>query len=246
MNRFFLRFLSRLNRKPGLSRLLVANVFLCLFLLFPVVVHAADAEKTSPGARPVPDSVLAGMRGGFSWGGVDFSFGIESSTFINGTLMVKTILQTVGNELYASTGVNPFSNGGSSGKAVLSSSGSAGNSSPLPKTGTTSNNLSVVDQTTLDSMGKIQNSTNSSSSETGNYSNVVQIQPSDPGTHAENLVAPTSFSNAAGILSVLQNAASNLVIHNDMTMNATVSNVANITHALSLNSMLQSARFLSR
>ncbi|MCL5259616.1 MAG: hypothetical protein M1532_03125 [Nitrospirae bacterium] len=246
MNKPFLPVCCRLYRKPAHSRLFVATVILSLCLLFPMVVNAADPEKKRPGTSPVPDSVLAGMRGGFSWGGVDFSFGIESSTFVNGTLMVKTILQTVGNELYASTGVDPFSNGGSSGKTVLSSSGNTGSSPSLTEKGTASNNLSVVARTTLDSMGAVQSSTKSSSSETGNYSNVVQIQPSDPGTRMQNLVAPTSFSNATGILSVLQNAASNLVIHNDVTMNATVSNVTNITHALSLNSMLQSARFLSR
>ncbi len=239
MNIPFRSVFQRMRRRPASSRLSVAYLFLFLFFLLPSLALAAEGEKTSPGARPVPDSVLAGMRGGFSWGGVDFSFGIESSTFVNGTLMVKTILQTVGNELYAATGVNPFSNGGSpSGKNALSVVNSPGNS--MSSGNNLPNGLSVVSQTILSPDSSSLSATQKT------YSNVVQIQPADQQGHVQNLVVPTSFDNASGIISVLQNAASNLVIHNIVTMNGTVSNVANITHVLSLNGMLQSSRFLNR
>ncbi len=232
----FLAVFRRTHRRPGSSYLSVAFFVFFLVFLLPGLALAAADERTAPGNHPVPDSVLAGMRGGFSWGGMDFSFGIESSTFVNGTLMVKNILQTVGDELYASTGVNPFG------------SGTSTSPSPLVKGASgSSKNLSGFTQTSLESAGTtLSASTKSFSSNGKTYSNVVQIQPGNSQVYSQNLVVPSAFDNSSGIISVLQNAASNLVIHNVVTMNGTVSNVKSITHALSLNSMLQASRFLNR
>ncbi len=232
----------RTPRRPASSYLSVAFLVVFLVFLLPGLALAAADERTTPGNHPVPDSVLAGMRGGFSWGGMDFSFGIESSTFVNGTLMVKTILQTVGDELYASTGVNPFGSGTSTSPSPPSPP------SPLLKGASgSSKNLSGFTQTSLESAGTTLSASTKSFSPNGEaYSNVVQIQPGNPQVYSQNLIAPSAFDNASGIISVLQNAASNLVIHNVVTMNGTVSNVKSITHALSLNSMLQASRFLNR
>ena len=113
-----------------ISGILLAGGFLFgTFLLFPVQSRGATPERTTPGVRPVPDSVLAGMRGGFSWGGINFSFGIESSTFVNGALMVKTILQTVGNELLVETGSNPFQSSTGNGSPQVSATVSASTAS---------------------------------------------------------------------------------------------------------------------
>ena len=237
----------RTHRSPVTSFLSGAFWVVFLVLLLPGVLFAAPNERTSPGDHPVPDSVLAGMRGGFSWAGVDFSFGIESSTFVNGTLMVKTILQTVGNELVASTGSNPFSSGGSpSGKTVLSSVSGGGISTSFQGK-SLSKNFSGLAQTSLESAGTTFSASTKSFSSNGNvYSNVVQIQPAASLNSFQNLVTPSAFDNTSGIVSVLQNAANNLLIHNIVSMNGTVSNVGNITHVLSLNGMLQASRFLNR
>ncbi len=249
-----------------ISGVLLAGVVLFgSLLIFPVQSRGASPERSTPGVRPVPDSVLAGMRGGFSWGGINFSFGIESSTFVNGALMVKTILQTVGNELLVETGSNPFQSSTGNGtpqvSATVSTTTDSG-SKNVSNNVLTSNSHGSQQATNATSFPSLKVSSSSSTppaitiqsvpakgaSPTGNgsYSYVVQIEPSGSGNTVKNLVSPMAFGNSSGIISVLQNAASNLVIHNVVTMNGTATNVGAVTHALSLNSMLEASRFLDR
>lgn len=254
--------LKSLQKISGI--LLAGGILFGTFLLFPDQSRAASLERTQPGVRPVPDSVLAGMRGGFSWGGINFSFGIESSTFVNGALMVKTILQTVGNELLVETGSNPFQSSTGNGTPQVSATVSSSTDSVsktvsnnvlTPNSGGTqqatntisSPSLTVSSSSSTSPAVTIRSVPAGNGSQTGNaYSYVVQIEPSGSGNTVRNLVSPTAFDNSSGIISVLQNAASNLVIHNVVTMNGTATNIGAVTHALSLNSMLEASRFLER
>jgi hypothetical protein len=251
--------LKSLKKISGI--LLVGGIVFGSLLIFPVQSRGASPERTTPGVRPVPDSVLAGMRGGFSWGGINFSFGIESSTFVNGALMVKTILQTIGNELLVETGSNPFQGSTGNGTPQVSATVSASTDSVSknnvltpnsgggqPGTNTISSpSLTVSSSSSTPPGVTIRSVPAGSGSQAGNaFSYVVQIEPSGSGNTVKNLVSPTAFDNSSGIISVLQNAASNLVIHNVVTMNGTATNIGAVTHALSLNSMLEASRFLER
>lgn len=213
-----------------IGRILFLSMFLSTVAVSTLVFSSQPSwsrsiERMSTHSQPVSDTLLNQMRGGFAFGGMDFSFGIQSSTFVNGTLMVNTTLQSIGNSLQSSLGMNPF--------ATVSSSNSSSSSS-----GASSTNPSVVITTT-------QTASPPSSGSNGSYRLLVQLAP--PGSNpAANVVAPTAFSNTTGIVSILQNAASNLIIHNIVNMNATAAHVGAVTHAITLNSMLESSRFLNR
>ncbi|MHB1287334.1 MAG: hypothetical protein ACYCYP_12435 [Leptospirales bacterium] len=216
---------------PATGRTMGRMLFLSTFVLSVLVFSTQPSwsrsiERMSPHSQPVSDTLLNQMRGGFAFGGMDFSFGIQSSTFVNGTLMVNTTLQSIGNSLQSSLGMNPFASVSFSNTSYSSSDSNSGKKPPIVITTT-------------------QTATNSSSGTNGSYLHLVQVSPSGSGS-AGNVVAPTAFSNAAGIVSILQNAASNLVIHNIVNMNATAAHVGAVTHAITLNSMLESSRFLNR
>ena len=51
---------------------------------------AATSELDVDGLQPIADSQLAGMRGGFSFGGMDISFGMIMETTINGVTKLMT------------------------------------------------------------------------------------------------------------------------------------------------------------
>lgn len=208
-------------------------------------IGPTPVDRISSDAKPVPDETLNQMRGGFAWGGMNFSFGIQSSTFVNGTLMVNTILQTVGKNLLIATGSNPLGNtvptGISTQNTPSSPLSSLVNSSGNQKSG----NLPQVIFSPIQNLSGNTTLQSSPNTMNGSYGVSVQIAPSG-SVNVANLIAPTTFDNASGIISVLQNAASNLVIHNVVTMNATVSHVGAITHTIGLNNLLQSSRFLSR
>lgn len=206
----------------------------------------APVDRISSDAKPVPDETLNQMRGGFAWGGMNFSFGIQSSTFVNGTLMVNTILQTVGKNLLVATGSNPLGNAAPTKNTTQNTpapllSVSSMNSSGTQKPG----NLPQVIFSPIQNLSGNTTLQSSQNTMKGSYGMSVQVAQAGSGNVA-NLIAPSTFDNASGIISVLQNAASNLVIHNIVTMNATVSHVGAITHTISLNNLLQSSRFLSR
>jgi hypothetical protein len=51
---------------------------------------AATSELDMAGIQPVADDQLSNMRGGFSMGGMDISFGVIMQTLINGTTSLVT------------------------------------------------------------------------------------------------------------------------------------------------------------
>jgi hypothetical protein len=67
----------------------------------------ASIAASSHEEEPVPEAELAEQRGGFSWGGMDISFGAELLTFINGELMLQTVMQWTHEGTAVSRYVNP-------------------------------------------------------------------------------------------------------------------------------------------
>ena len=55
--------------------------------------HTANRGLSLASAQPVSDAELAGARGGFSAGGVNFNFGASVQTLVNGQLALQTNVQ---------------------------------------------------------------------------------------------------------------------------------------------------------
>ncbi|MXP41907.1 hypothetical protein GRI75_09670 [Altererythrobacter soli] len=67
----------------------------CLFALSAGAALIAASPPHDPFGEleRVPPDELAELRGGFSWSGMDISFGAELLTFIDGELMLQTVMQ---------------------------------------------------------------------------------------------------------------------------------------------------------
>ena len=67
---------------------------LCLAAAATAEAPALDrlAGSTGEWGEPVSDEELAGLRGGFSWQGVEIGLGAEIRTFLNGELVLQTTI----------------------------------------------------------------------------------------------------------------------------------------------------------
>lgn len=97
----------------------------CLFALSAgaALIAASPPQDPLAGLEPVPTAELAELRGGFSWAGMDISFGAELLTFIDGELMLQTVMQWTHEGTAVTQYVNPVLEQGQASALAAASAG---------------------------------------------------------------------------------------------------------------------------
>ncbi len=237
------------GRRPhGSGSSLLLGALLPTLLLAGVSPPAwAGSRDLLSGARNVSDSLLDSMRGGFSFGDMNFNFSFRSVTWINNTFQAETDLTLANNVVTVLKTVTA--------KPVLPnvSVGTLPGTMPESLNPAASTGETTPPASTLRLSMSVPESTGASGTESPKSPVVPAIPPSSQGSGpAKNTgalnpastliqvgtgnsgVLGNAFSNSAGLNTVIQNNANDVIIQHLTQINGVISRMRSVTHTTNM------------